>query len=88
MTVIYSNDAVDNLVGTYVNPARFDGIMIGAKLVYTDDAKIKDAYEEFDIEVKPLTEKTEDTSEKTENIEANSETTEKSKNTSKTKEDK
>ena len=57
MTVIYSNDVVDNLVGTYINPARFDGIERGAKLVYTDDAKIKDAYKDTDVEVKPLTEK-------------------------------
>ena len=62
MTVIYSNDVVDNLVGTYINPARFDGIAIGAKLVYTDDAKIKDAYKDTDVEVKPLTEKSKTTS--------------------------
>lgn len=57
MTVIYSNDVLDNLVGTYINPARFDGIERGAELVYTDDAKIKDAYKDTDVEVKPLTEK-------------------------------
>ena len=57
MTVIYSNDVLDNLVGTYINPARFDGIERGAELVYTDDAKIKDAYKDTNVEVKPLTEK-------------------------------
>ena len=88
MIIIYSNDVVDNLVGTYINPTYFEGIERGAKLVYTDDAKIKDAYKDTDVEVKPLTEKTEDTSEITENIEANSETTEKPKTTSKAKEDK
>ena len=62
MTVIYSNDVIDNLVGTYINPARFDGIERGAKLVYTDDAKIKDAYKDTGVEVKPLTEKSKTTS--------------------------
>ena len=62
MTVIYSNDVVDNLVGTYINPARFDGVERGAKLVYADDANIKDAYKDLDVEVKPLTEKTKATS--------------------------
>ena len=57
MTVIYSNDVLDNLVGTYINPARFDGVERGAKLVYTDDANIKDAYKDYDVEVKPLNEK-------------------------------
>ena len=57
MIIIYSNDVVDNLVGTYINPARFDGIERGAKLVYTDDANIKDAYKDTDVEVKSLTEK-------------------------------
>ena len=61
MTIIYSNDVVDNLVGTYINPARFDGIEIGAELVYTDDANIKDAYKDTDVEVKPLTEKSKTT---------------------------
>ena len=62
MTVIYSNDVVNNLVGTYINPARFDGIERGAKLVYTDDAKIKDAYKDTGVEVKPLAEKPKTTS--------------------------
>ena len=66
MTVIYSNDVVNNLVGTYINPARFDGIERGAKLVYTDDAKIKDAYKEYDVEVKPLAEKPKTTSKRKE----------------------
>ena len=57
MIIIYSNDVVDNLVGTYINPAWFDGIERGAELVYTDDAKIKDAYKDTDVEVKSLTEK-------------------------------
>ena len=57
MIIIYSNDVVDNLVGTYINPARFDGVERGAKLVYTDDAKIKDAYKDTDVEIKALAEK-------------------------------
>lgn len=62
MTVIYSNNVVNNLVGTYINPARFDGVMRGAKLVYTDDAKIKDAYKDTGAEVKAITEKPKTTS--------------------------
>ena len=62
MIIIYSNDVVDNLVGTYINPARFDGVERGAELVYTDDANIKDAYKDTDVEVKSLTEKTKATS--------------------------
>ena len=55
MTLIYSNEEVKGLSGGYISPFRFNGVEKGAKLVYTDDVKIADAYSKVKIEVKPIT---------------------------------
>jgi hypothetical protein len=51
MTYIYSDVDV-GIQGAYIAPRLFDGAIKDAKVVYTDDAKIAEAYK--DIEVKPI----------------------------------
>ena len=55
MTLIYSNEEVKGLSGGYISPFRFNGVEKGAKLVYTDDVKISNAYKSVNVEVKPIT---------------------------------
>ena len=54
MTYIYSDVDV-GIQGAYIAPRLFDGAIKDAKVVYTDDAKIAEAYK--GVEVKPITEK-------------------------------
>lgn len=56
MTVIYSKEHI-GINGSYIDPRYFDGKVNGTDLVYTDDDKIKKAYN--GIEVKPITIKAE-----------------------------
>ena len=51
MTYIYSDIDV-GIQGAYIAPRLFDGAIKDAKVVYTDDAKIAEAYK--DIEVKQI----------------------------------
>ena len=51
MTYIYSDVDV-GIQGAYIAPRLFDGAIKGAEVVYTDDAKIAEAYK--GIEVKPI----------------------------------
>ena len=55
MTLIYSDDFIDGLDGTYIAPFRFDETMASATLVYTDDKNISKAYKDLEIEVKQIT---------------------------------
>ena len=55
MTVIYSKNKVDNLVGAYADPDLFDGNTEVCNVCYTDNQKINEAYAKKGIEVRPLT---------------------------------
>ena len=52
--VIYSNATVKGLEGVYASPDLFDGDTEYCVLFYTDDAKIKKAYEAKGIKVEPI----------------------------------
>jgi|GEM_PF-6798799 hypothetical protein len=54
MTIIYSDKEVNGLSGAYIAPFRFDGVVKGITVVYTDDAKIAKAYSGI-ADVKPIT---------------------------------
>ena len=55
MTIVYSDKRVDGVDGAYRNPAFFDGLEEGAKVVYTDDESIAKLYKDAGVEVKPIT---------------------------------
>ena len=56
MIVIYSRKKVQGLAGVYADPELFNGdTESGTKLVYTDDEKIRLAYEKKNVKVEPLT---------------------------------
>ncbi len=55
--IIYSKKKIDGLQGIngfYANPALFNGDTENCDIVYTDDAKIREAYESKSIEVKAI----------------------------------
>ena len=54
MKIIYSNEIVEGLDGSYFNPLYFSGINAKAVEVFTDDDKIAKAYKDADIKVSPL----------------------------------
>jgi len=51
--VVYSNKKIEGLEGRYINPLLFDKVL-NVKVCYTDDKKIKEAYEEAGIKVEPI----------------------------------
>ena len=57
MTLIYSSKTIQGISGSYIDPFRFDGVEQNVKVVYTDDAKIAEAYKADGVEVKPITKK-------------------------------
>ena len=57
MNIIYSNKKVEGILGVYANPELFNGDTENVKVCYTDDDKIKEAYEAKGIEVLPVTQK-------------------------------
>ena len=59
MTLVYSSQQTE-IKGVYCNPHYFKDANKKAKLVFTDNENIKNAYEALDIEVKPLPNKDED----------------------------
>lgn len=54
MIVVYSDLEIKGVGGVYISPLYFDGVVKGAKLVYTNDAKIKEAYVAAAIETKAI----------------------------------
>ena len=55
MTIIYSNEVIDGLIGAYVAPYYFDANNLEkCNKVYTDSKEILEAYKNVGIEVLPL----------------------------------
>ena len=57
MTLVYATKKT-KIDGRHIKPSDFSGKPArGAKVVYTDDKRVKDAYEAVGIEVKPIKER-------------------------------
>ncbi len=54
MIIVYSDLEIKGVGGIYISPLYFDEVVKGAKLVYTNDAKIKEVYTAAGIETKAL----------------------------------
>ena len=53
MILIYSDKEIKGIGGTYIAPRFFDGnLESNVEMVYTNDAKIKEAYTAKGVEVK------------------------------------